>query len=471
MRKISSSRLQCIFHIVGSFAKAHLDRLVQVLALVAYFATISACTTTASPFSETPPPHVTVDPSTLATVTIIDTVSPTESPTIPTNPTAIIPLLPPDTVILAEDEFNISYEIFEIGEIQDEEVIVVLNSDDLYVNNEELTVDYLTWDGSRGPLLKVTHIGENSIQDFAMSLGAVPNSSQNILVVLYDFLHVTEFYIINIGSGNAWGINPGCKEPTFLDFDVLLGSEYIAFRCGEARSVWHLISVRDFSQVMSFKLPSSNEDTSLYGPRWLSEHDLILEDRFHRGMCLFTSIERGTNCWDFPYWAGNVNTDASFAEVRLGDFQFTPDELGIISVSCLSTDQVCDPKVRQNFVPSSVDFTLERAAWLPMGEGLLYTVHIDTDFTNMESDETEFWLLDIDSMTAELVGHFDLMLTFNIVLPTPSPNLWSPAGDSIVVSAGNRDHFLLSIQTGELVPFTKGGFLLGPLNLDNASHK
>lgn len=397
------------------------------------------------------------------------TETPRKTATMPVTPTDQISSLPPKTTLLEVEEFNVSFEIHEPSDIKTDQVIAVFNSDELYTEIDQVRIDYLTWDGTSGPLISIGISDEEDTSSLLITAGSVPYDSNSILVILLEFSRAKEFYVLNLVTGDMWGIDPGCSEPIYRDLDILLGSRYVAFRCGEARESWYLISIVDPHKVLSFQLPTTDENLITYEPRWIDESTLVLEDSFHQGLCLVQAPEWQASCWGFPYWAANMSPDASLVEVRVGGFYLHPTELGFLSSTCFASAISCEPRLREGLIAASErgQKNLERAAWLENGLGLLYTVHIDTDTTNLEADETEFWLLDPDTMEAELIGHYEVLLFFNLLSSTATPSLWSPNGEWIAVS-GAGNHYFLSVRTGELIPITTGGFLLGPLNLDNA---
>jgi hypothetical protein len=384
-----------------------------------------------------------------------------------TTPTPPIEQEPPvrgiDIRVLDLDDFSISVQWQISNSLNLDKGMVVLPSDKFLVESKRYRLDFVSWEGIRKELLTVEYLGEGYSDRFRFFSSRLPNSSSRLVVSPMD-PEFRDFYILSVSEREAIGIHPGCLSQLEYASDFALGTDYIAFRCNESHHIWHILSIHDGFSVQDVNLLGLIEEPLNYEPKWINPSTLVFEDLFNTGICLTRAPTWDVACSLSSHWVGNVSPSVEFVEVRVGQFELNPDEIGVQNVSCLLSGQLCNPTVMPTFLPDGGYYMLERAVWLQNSQQLLYTVHIESDSSIFGPDETEFWLLDIEAMTVRKVGYYDRMLSFSSLSPPPFPYLWSPDGEWIVVTDA-RDHYLLSIETGELKPFAEGGYILGPLDL------
>ena len=89
----------------------------------------------------------------------------------------------------------------------------------------------------------------------------------------------------------------------------------------------------------------------------------------------------------------------------------------------------------------------------------------NTVYTNHETDETEFWLLDLESMELEKVGRYPQNYSYSKYTSINIRPIWSADGDQVVLYS-RENYFLLSISSGEITPLTEGGVILGEIDLN-----
>jgi hypothetical protein len=245
--------------------------------------------------------------------------------------------------------------------------------------------------------------------------------------------------------------------------DLAFGTGYLAYRCGEDRSVWYVLEIENPSKSQSIQVEVAGEHFWLEA-NWV-ENDLLLADAFGTRFCRIENPSWGVDCEELPFWGKNVSPDGRFLEVREGRFTSRPEQVGYIPVDCLLGDRKCTPSLRPGWISSDGDQVLHDAAWLEDSSGLLYIVGINTVYTNNETDETEFWLLDLDSMELEKIGRYPRKYSYSKFTEIHYRPGWSPKGDQIVLYGGGN-YFLLSISSGEITPLTEGGVILGEIDLN-----
>jgi hypothetical protein len=406
-----------------------LSRLLFVILISSVF--IATCGVTQEPAYEPATLIPSSDPEGIATD--LQSFDPLMTPQVSSNFTYLSP-----------DEFSINFqwEVLDVTSL--EEVLVLLPFEGYLVDDQRITLDIVSWEGMRERLVTIEYPGDAEFDDFNFFVSVLPNTSNHLLVSPLDFVYLSEIYILSLDEEEVFGIDPGCESSLSYARDIALGSNYLVFRCNESRHIFNIISLGEHPSTHVVSIEGLVDEPLNYEPKWIGSGTLVLEDVFRRGLCVIQSLEWEVFCWTSSDWIGNVSPDGEFYETRLGRFDGRPNELGVESLDCRLEDLNCESLLRAGWIPTEGDYILEDAAWLENSQGLLYVVHIHSDETTMEPDETEFWLLDIETMSVERIGFYDRMLSFSTIKPSPFPIFWSPDGEWVVVTDA-KDHFLLSI--------------------------
>lgn len=404
---------------------------------------------------------------TLANAELTET--PHKPPSRTPSPTQDEVTLPTTVRFVSNDEFSIAYESGDITQLGSVKGIVILDSDTLVVEEPNFSIDLVNWEGLREQLLRITYIGEGEFGKFGLEVEAIQSLSTALSIGVSDFFELKELYVIDTESNVSWGLIFDCIERVFHGIDTSLGANYLAFRCAENSDTWFLISINDPLELHMIMIPKSVENPRTLRPIWVEDNLLLFRMRSPRGLCISQGPEWDARCWELPYWLGRMSNEGRHLEVRIGQFEMFPEEVGFVSIECLSLNiEPCDPSVRNSWLPPS-DFGrlfLDQSVWLQGGQGLLFNFLLDTDGSNNEPEETEIYILEVDSMEIRKVGHYNQVLEFHNPPTSTAPPMWSPDGEWIAVSSFDGNHYLLSIRTGELQLFAEGGFLLGPLELN-----
>ena len=170
-----------------------------------------------------------------------------------------------------------------------------------------------------------------------------------------------------------------------------------------------------------------------------------------------------------PFWSGPKRPNQEWFEVRTGADQF-PSEVGVTAADCILLGEFpCVPIL----VPAPENMALPRSGvryvrdsvWLPDSDGFLYMIHVDTDPANQTAEQSELWMYHLADQSFHRLFELPGAQYFE------DPRFYleetgyrSPDGGSIIISGWNT-FSLLNIETGEMVPLTETGILLGTITL------
>jgi len=378
-----------------------------------------------------------------------------------------LPSLPGNAVVLDPDEYAINFAYEDLTSLSQDTALLFLNS---HIDEDQAvdcmyTLEVSDWEGNREVQVCMDYIGNEDLEHVDIYGDPINEASSRILVSVEENYSVQGLYVLELSSGELWSFQPLCNEFT----DSALVGDYIMWMCSEEYQAWYLIEMDRLEPVSRLSFRVTGRDGGMFKPVRLLGNDMMWPEFFNHEVCAFNLVAQQWVCSEYDYWFGPLSPDGQWVEVRIGD-DYEPMMVGIMGTECLrdrEMDCYAWLTLFSNDIPASDSYWyLGESTWLPDGAGILYSVELETDHSNNESDEREVWVFDIRTQEFERIGRYDLPLRFGSVhydnvRYTPP---WSPDGSSVVVSVGEQ-YYLLNIETGDLTPLTEGGVLLGTITL------
>jgi len=375
--------------------------------------------------------------------------------------------LPGNADVLDPDDYAITFDFVDLTSLSQNTALLFINSH----IDEAPTVDCIDtlevgdWDGNRQVLVCMDYIGTEDLEHVDIYADPINEASSRILVSVEENYSVQGLYVLELSSGEMWGFQPSCNGFTH---SALIG-DYIMWMCSDENRVWHFIEMKNLEPVSGFDFRIIGRDGGMFRPERVLGYDMMWPEFSNHEICAFNLSAQSLICNEYDYWFGPISPDGYLIEVRDGRY-YEPMRVGIMETECLRDREMeCYVwfTLFSDEIPVSDPYLfLDESTWLPDSAGMLYSVGLETDSSNVILDAREIWVFDIRTQEFELIGRYDLPLRFGSVhydnvRYTPP---WSPDGSCVVVSV-REQYYLLNIETGDLTPLTEGGVLLGAITL------
>ena len=323
-----------------------------------------------------------------------------------------------------------------VADLPSGEYLLVASGD-----SQALQYDVLRWDDAqRIPLFTISNEGKTTLGHSWID----PHSLQVMRNYRDDQLS-DGLSIVDLEAQALHGFNYGCQE---LRANTV---EYLAYRCDGNRSIWHFVSLEDWTVSFSREfLPTGpNEWTYLQSRRsgtlYISHGDFDLgTDQ----ICLIEpDYSRIGQCQDFPFYRRiRFSPDEEWMDFQIrGEDEY---RYGFMSTRCLKgADQDCEPSFIEDPPVDWPGDVSPNVIWYPDGEKLLYLKSQCKGGTN-----ATFWTYDRALQQTEVIADFPICYSFALANGQP---IWSP-DESEVIIVGNRAYYLFSPETGQLRQLLSG---------------
>lgn len=426
----------------------------------------TACSSSTAPRN----PTRTKNPAPVLTATH----TPEPSPVSVTPTDTIPPTLEPPDWLIEEDSFSISINWTE-DETPSEQVTLVIPEVDLGFNDwdDPPIFDYLSWSGTRGRLFEIEYHGNLDLK-FPIIFDLPPAANRFIAFGIGDLdsLALAEIYWIDIQTRQVFGYNPPCKSITTVGEDALaIGPEWFAYVCDEDQTTWHLFSLEDPSNTLSFQLPYDKKVARGFEPSWLDANTLTLNHRARPiNRCIVHLVDPSepiVACQEFDpdITLGRFSPDGNLMEVRVSTdtTYLNPQEIGVIKTACFSSSLSCFPHLCPSpFGSEAGGGFLEDGAWLPDSSGILY-VQLQS-INSAWADKTYLWTFDLHQQIFTQIAYLDDPLVFYQDYNQSAP-IWSPDETSVLLQNFSKIYaFDLTDATLQLLN-DDGGIAIGAVVL------
>jgi hypothetical protein len=370
-----------------------------------------------------------------------------------------------DEVIIQAENYGIQFTYDEYLFENGSSYLIFIDEHDLISDNNKMKVSAMDWEGNRQTLLSIDYSSQKPETDVAINAFPLPAGSPWLLLGYGSLTELWELYIVNLSTGESWGIAPGCSSL----MRGSIGDKYLAYQCIDDEFVWNFIPLSNPDSRIPLSLSGATiEPFDSAVPMILG--DLALFYPFlSNQVCNGIINDWQPHCWEIPFWLGPLSPTKMWFEVRSGS-DHSPNEIGVTTAGCiLLNDPRCNPILspppEDMAPPKSGDRYIGDSVWLPIEEGLLYMVHLDTDHTNQSPEESEVWMYSLsDHSFSRLYVLPGVQYFGDPRFDLKEPGYWSPDGRSVIISDWDTLS-LLNIETGELTPLTEGGILLGEITL------
>jgi hypothetical protein len=347
-------------------------------------------------------------------------------------------------------------------------------------------VNFLTWDGLSGPLLRLDPSASHGrVREYSFLL--MRESARYLVLSLLmaeqdpSRKPPREFVVIDLLEQQAWGLKVACpsgeEEYSLLES---VGWGQVVHRCSDEPEVVRILPVDSNSEETALPMPMALEWSSF--AVWLNENELlILRDLNSAEYCIGEVDRWKPECHSLPFAIVGVSSDGIWVEIR--QYSTEPpwhlQKVAMIPAACLAVPEggACVPEWVEISLPDGV-LIFPSGAMAPDGSKMLLIAAEEPRGTTPGDRPAQ--VISLGKETGSLTRLASIPISrlgwpvFRRMGMTDRPlaPIWSPDGEWVILEEGLRATdaagplYVISAQTGEIRLLQESaGNVLGSLNV------